>query len=123
MAMRLTEVAPFYPQRCAIVPYIGAHHPNGFIDTGNEIDGIHIYLSVVGLAEAVRVAGLVPTPVPDVRPELEAALARVAEVEAERDALDAQLSAVYALKNTRFAESRKPGRPPKTREKVTANGG
>lgn len=117
--MHVTEVAAFRPQRCAVIPYIGAHHPNGFIDTGNEIDGNRIYISIVGLVEMVRVAGILPKPVPDVRPDLEAANERIAELEAEKADLQGQLDAVDRLvRKETFVKSAKPGRPRKQKEPV-----
>lgn len=111
--MHLVEVAAFRPQRCAVIPYIGAHHPNGFIDTGNELDGNRIYISVVGLAEMARIARIIPPAVPDLSGDLEVSEARVAELEAELEDVRAQLAAIGTLKLAGATTARPVGRPKK----------
>lgn len=111
--MHLVEVAAFRPQRCAVIPYIGAHHPHGFIDTGNELDGNRIYISLVGLAEMARIARIIPPAVPDLTAELDQANARVAELEAELEDSRAQLAAIGTLKLAGATTSRPVGRPKK----------
>ena len=111
--MHFVEVAAFRPQRCAVVPYIGAHHPGGFIDTGNELDGNRIYISLVGLAEMARVARIIPPAVPDLSGDVARARARVEELEAEVGTLQSQLAAVEVLKQGPFTQTRPVGRPKK----------
>lgn len=111
--MHLVEVAAFRPQRCAVIPYIGAHHPNGFIDTGNELDGNRIYISIVGLAEMARVARIIPRAVPDLTAELEEAQARVAELELEAEEhARFREAAEYTLSQFGAKVRNKPGRKP-----------
>lgn len=109
--MHFVEVAAFRPQRCAVVPYIGAHHPNGFIDTGNELDGNRIYISLVGLAEMARVARIIPPAVPDLTDELSAANSRISELEAElEEAQKFRDAAEYTLSTIGQKVRAKPGR-------------
>jgi hypothetical protein len=111
--VHFVEVAAFRPQRCAVVPFIGAHHPNGFIDTGNELDGNRIYISLVGLAEMARVARIIPPAVPDLSEDLARAHALVEQLEAELEDSRAQLAAIGTLKLAGATTARPVGRPKK----------
>lgn len=117
--MRFVEVAGFYPARCAVLPYVGAHHPNGYIDTGVEIDGIHIYVSIAAVAEMARLARVIPPAVPDLTDRVTELEAELAQVSARRDELERQVAAVQVLKSAGYHAARKPGRPPKKKERVS----
>lgn len=110
--LRFAETAIHRPHRCAIVPFIGQTHPEGFIDTGTDYWGERVYLSVVGVKECAKLIGWVPhrqleLAVRDLNTERE----RVAELEAERDALQARLDAIDVIESDGFRARKKPGRP------------
>lgn len=110
--LRFAQAAVHRPHRCAIVPFIGQTHPEGFIDTGTDYWGERVYLSVVGVKECAKLIGWVPKQqlqraVRDVNTERE----RVVELEAERDALQARLDAIDVIESEGFRARKKTGRP------------
>lgn len=119
--MRWVPAAVTRPHRCAFIPFIGSHHPEGFFDFGTEImafDG-HAYCSVVAARQMAEAMGWAPAG--GVNP----LTAKVASLEAENEQLRAvlgarerELAAVEVLKAGGFTQARKPGRPPK--DKVEA---
>ncbi len=123
--MRWVAQAVTAPARCAVLPYVGATHELGFIDTGSELpdggDGRfdkHIYVSVVGARELARVIGYVDPADLEARvAELEALLAAQAE---ELALANRQLDAIDVMESADFRARRKPGRPAKQREEVAA---
>lgn len=116
--MRFVEKADIRPMRCAVCPTIGAAHPEGYIDTGAEMQPApvdqRVYVSVVGVRELMRVLGW-PTPeayeaLSDENGRLEAELA-----DANDDLMkqDTYLSAIDVLESHGFQARRKSGRPRK----------
>lgn len=58
--MRIVSSPRVRPQRCAAIPFIGAHHPEArWVDTGSELPGFdnHVYLSDIAVREAGRLLG------------------------------------------------------------------
>lgn len=115
--MRFVQTADIKPHRCAAIPFIGASHPAGFIDTGSELDGFdnHVYVSVAALTEMVKVMGW-PTKEEHTAAigELERSLARVTELETELEEAERFAESVKWTLG-RFGEDvkNKPGRPKK----------
>lgn len=112
--MRFCEKAPIRPHHCAVIPHLGANHPDGYIDSGNEITAIdpHIYVSVVAVREMARVIG------DPSREEHADALARIErleqELEATKNALaeaDRLVEAIDVIESRDFRARKKPGRP------------
>ena len=119
--MRWVECAAIRPQRCAVIPFIGASHEKGFIDTGSELQGFdnHVYVSVVAVEEMARFIGWAP-PHDTAGKDREIAEKdrRIADLEAQLAEADNELNAVHVLKGKGWTPARKPGRPPKQKETV-----
>jgi hypothetical protein len=122
--MRLVAKPQIRPMCCAALPYLGQSSPNvRWVDTGSEMPGFdnHVYLSEPAIIEAGRVLGL-PT-----REEHEDARARIAQLEAEKEEMQARLTSqerrlasIEVLESEGFRIRKRPGRPPaKQEEKVT----
>lgn len=114
--MRWVERAVTKPSRCAVIPFIGQGHEDGYIDTGSELDGFdnHVYVSVVAVREMARLINWVAPEEIEVRDthitELEA---RVAELEAEVASLDGVFEAIDVLESRGYTSRKKAGRPKK----------
>lgn len=118
--LRFAQQAIHRPNRCAIIPFIGQSHPEGFIDTGTDYWGERVYLSVVGVKECAKLIGWVPRQqLQHAVRDLNAERDRSKELEAERDALQARLDAIDVIESEGFRARKKPGRP-KKEEAVTA---
>lgn len=118
--MRWVEVAARLPQRCAFIPYIGAHSPRGFFQADFELPGGDTpYVSVVALEEMAREIGWYP---PGEQQAYDRVLAvKDTEIRGLREQLEAaeqKLAAVQVLKEAGYTAGRKPGRPRKTTEVV-----
>lgn len=112
--MRWVPTAAAEPHRCAVIPFVGANDPQGFLDTGNVMRGFdqHVYVSVKAVVHMAQAIGL-----PGADAHSQALLRAEAAEEAlavaqERIAdLQAQVDAVGVLKK---ADWKNPGgRPPK----------
>lgn len=118
--MRWVQSAVTAPNKCAVLPYIGRDHDLGFIDTGSELPGrgdrwdSHVYVSVVAARELANFIGYhspetvqaMQETVQEAQAERDAALARVAELEAAFGAID-------ALESEGLRARKKAGRKPK----------
>jgi hypothetical protein len=106
--------------RCAVTPHLGQTSPGRWVDTNSEMPGFgpdnHVYVHEASVREMARLLGF---PSPEEHEELAKGVgvlnARIAELEAERDALKRQVDAVHVLKSAGFQAARKPGRPAKER--------
>lgn len=117
--LKFAQSAVHRPNRCAIVPFIGQTHPEGYIDTGTDYWGERVYLSVVGVKECAKLIGWVPRQqLQRAFREIDDAKERARELEAERDALQARLDAIDVIESEGFRARKKPGR--KAKEEVTA---
>lgn len=123
--MRWVDQASIRPMRCAVLPYVGNGGGNAFIDTGMELDGFdnHVYISDVA-AEAIarEMLGWVPPgELRGAQVEIERLNARVSELEDELAEADKFAeSARYTLEKFGTQVRKKPGRPKKKEEEVTA---
>lgn len=128
--MRIVDKAIARPHMCAVYPQIPHDHPDGFIDTGNELYAIepHIYVSRVAVRDMARLFGF---PLPDDMDELQERLAvaeaelaelreQVGRLEAERDRAVDVLRAVDVIESEGFRARKKAGRPPKKTDEVAA---
>jgi len=113
------------------MPQIGSEHERGFIDTGSELPGLgdqwdqHVYVSIVAVEEMARmIGGGSVADMVDRDTQIHLLEGRVAEVEAERDALQVAIDGIDHIESAGFTARKKtgrpPGRPPKTQEQVPA---
>lgn len=112
--MRFVERAITRPSRCAVLPYVGANHPRGFIDTGSELAGFdnHVYVSVVAAEEMARMVGFVPGHrLKEIEAERDAALLELAQAREDLAVAERHLEAVDLLESKGFTARKKPGRP------------
>jgi hypothetical protein len=102
---------------CAALPYVGQATRTRWLDTGSELHGPgdnHVYLSEIAVAEAARMFGWVPGG------EVRARDRQIAELQAQRDELTAELAAarrrleaIDVIESEGFRARKKPGRPAK----------
>lgn len=119
--MRLVQNAVRLPHRCAVVPFIGQNHPDGFIDTECDLDGLRVYISVVGAREIAKVIRYVPAAAVVAAEDRVAGLeAELAQTRAELATAERELEAVHVLESKGYTSRKKPGRPSKRQEEVTA---
>lgn len=116
--MRLVERAVTFPSRCAAIPFIGAAHEAGFVDTGAEIPASakdsHVYVSVVAVREMAALIGYVSgDEYAGLLTERDELAGRVVELEREVAEADKFLKAIDALESEGFRARKKTGRPPK----------
>lgn len=122
--MRFVERADVRPHQCFVLPQLGSAHHRGYLDPGNDLTCIdpHPYLSVQAVEEACKVLGW-PTQQQhaDAIAELERALARVTDLEADLEEADRFAESVKWTLG-RFGEEvrNKPGRPKKTKTETEA---
>jgi hypothetical protein len=117
--MRLVQNAVRLPHRCAVVPFIGQNHAEGFIDTECDLDGLRVYISVVAFRDIAKLLRYVPASAVVAAEDRVAALqAELAQARAELAQAELHLDAVDLLESRGFTARKKPGRPKK--EEVTA---
>lgn len=114
--MRLVDRPFCRPMRCAATPFLGQTSPGRWVDTGSELPGFdnHVYLHEQSVYAAARLLGFPERS--DYREACDArdaAVARVAELEAELAEKSRALEAVHTLRRAGFQPAKKPGRPPK----------
>lgn len=121
--MRFSEKAHIRPHQCFVFPSLGAAHPKGYIDTGNELTCIdpHSYISVEAVEQCAQFIGY-PT-----REEHADALATVErleqELESTKNALaeaDRLVEAIDVIESRDFRARKKTGRPRKSDELAEA---
>lgn len=114
--MVLVESADLRPGLCMFLKT--AQGP--FIDLLRDFDFDHdgrMYVSVQYAMELGRAAGLVdPGDVDAARGELEAARARIVELEDELSVADSVIDAIDVIESRDFRARRKPGRPKRRNE-------
>jgi len=116
--MRWVETPAVRPNHCAAIPFV-TNDPEGFIDTGSELDGYdnHVYVSVTAIREMARMIGYQhPADVAQLERELretreELQVAQVKLAEQER-----HLVAIDVLASAGFTARKKPGRPKREEE-------
>lgn len=118
--MRWVDQAITRPHRCAVFPQVGNGSGHMFIDTGNELDLEHVYISDVAAEEIAKAAGYVPPlAVRQLEAERDDLQQRLALAEAELAEADKFQSHVDGLRRHGFTIGRAPGRPKKQqKEKV-----
>jgi len=124
--MRWVESATIRPHRCAVIPFVGSNDPEGYIDTGSEMDGFdnHVYVSTKAVREMARLIGLptkaeynaLVTEANDTARTLEATLSQLQEARRELDAIDVIESGDYREFKRKKRTGRPPGRPRKEDE-------
>lgn len=120
--MRWVDQASVRPFRCAVVPYIGNGRGNAFIDTGQDLDLEHVYISDAGAEAVARMLGWVPPgELRQARAEVEVLKLEVERLQEEvREADRFAEAAEYTLGRFGQKVQRKPGRPKKKVEEVVA---
>lgn len=116
--MKWVDQAVTRPHRCAVVPYVGNGSGHMFLDTDQDLDLEHVYISDVGAEVIAKALGWIPAE------QLEQARRQIADLESENEQLEAQLqeadrfaeAAEYTLNKFGSKVRQKPG--PKPREKV-----
>lgn len=123
--MRWVETAAIRPNRCAAIPFIGGNDPDGYIDTGSELDGFdnHVFISVKAVHEMATLIGR-PT-VAQFREVVSSNIAfseRLHALTAERDELLERFAAIDVIESADFRARKKTGRkagvPQKTPQEV-----
>lgn len=119
--MRWVDQAITRPFRCAVVPYVGNGSGHSFIDTGQDLDLEHVYISDVAAEAIAQMAGWVPGY------QFQQAEAQIAELNERIDALEAELAEADDFKNHMdglmkhgYVPKRAAGRPPKKTDKAAA---
>jgi hypothetical protein len=112
--MRRVQGLPFGVPGCAVFRS-RREDPDGFIDTGQQIAGLPLYVS----AEAVRVmggeVGLVPREqVAEAKAEALTLRHRVTQLEDELDSVNRELDGIDGLTKRGLVVRKAPGRPKKT---------
>jgi hypothetical protein len=113
--VRLTDKPYFTPFRCAAIPYVGQTHENTrWIDTGEELDREHIYLSEHAIREACKLLGWA-SPEEHVALQHHAAelAGRVAELEDQLTEAERFADAIDVIESKQFRARKKTGRPKK----------
>ena len=109
--MRFVTQATIRPHRCAVIPFIGSTHAEGFIDTGAEM-GVgnfreRVYVSIVAVKEMARMIGWCS---PTERKGLEAtrndALDQLERIRAERDELAEFKARIEGLREQGYTVSK-----------------
>lgn len=125
--MRLVPRALTSPSRCAVLPYIGPDHPDGYFDTGSELPGrgdqfdSHVYVSVVAAREMARMLGYhSPEAMQAVQEVCENQRAELELAREEIERLEVVLGAIDTLESRDFRARKKPGRPKVVEEGVVA---
>ena len=116
--MRWVDQAMTRPHRCAVVPYVGNGRGNAFIDTGQDLDLEHVYISDVAAEHIAGVMlGWVP---PRVVADKDARIAQLEADVAARDELLAEADqfadAIDGLTKRGMVVRKQPGRKPKKKE-------
>lgn len=117
--MRWVDQAITRPFRCAVVPYAGNGSGRMFIDTGQDLDLEHVYISDVAAEQIAKMLGWVPPATVDTQAEQIAELnAKLSEATAEIESLrEYERASQYTLEHFGEKVRRKPGRKP-SNEKV-----
>jgi hypothetical protein len=121
--MRWVPTATINPHRCAVIPFVSASDPEGFIDTGSELSGFgpdkHVYVSVKAVNEMASLIGR-PT-ISQFREVVDSNIAlasKLAEVTAERDGLEERFAAIDVLASADFVARKKQGRRPTKKDET-----
>lgn len=112
--MRFVERAVSRPNTCAVIPGRGAAEKEGFIDTGNELQGWdpHIYISMAGARAIAAFIGWASPEATDAQAAHAAELqARIEELERENDRLQDEADHVHGLMKHGYTPKRAAGRP------------
>jgi hypothetical protein len=120
--MRLTDKPHFSPHRCAAIPFIGQTNPDTrWIDTGQELDREHVYLSDHAIREAIRLLDWATPEEHDALKRQTAELAhRVMELEEQLTEMEGVVGAIDVIESADFRARRRAGRPKKRPEETAA---
>lgn len=112
--MHWVDQASIRPFRCALVPYVGNGQGHMFLDTGQELDLEHVYISDAGCELVAQALGWVPPQqLEDAWAQVQAAEARVLGLERELQDVEREAQAIDGLTRHGFVVRRAPGRKPK----------
>ena len=115
--MRVVDQAVTRPFRCAVVPFVGNGSGSVFVDTGQDLDLEHVYVSDPGLEELVQtrfgvsLQSLLSEPA-RLRAEVADLEQRLAQSEAERALLQEFKDSVGILAPHGYGAKKLPGRKP-----------
>lgn len=86
--MRWVDQAITRPHRCAVLPYVGNGRGHAFLDTGQDLDREHVYISDAAAGEIARMLGWVaPAHVKALAAKVADLEQRLAQSEAEKAVL------------------------------------
>jgi hypothetical protein len=114
--MRLVATADIRPHHCLVFPHLGAAHPKGYIDTGNDLYVIdpHGYISVVAVEEMAK---LIQLPTEDewekTQQELENLRSENQSLHDELQEVQSTVDAIKVIERREFKARKRPGRKPK----------
>lgn len=118
--MRWVDQATVRPNRCAVIPYIGNGSGHSFIDTQQDLDREHVYISDAAAESIAQMLGWAPPQTLAQEREANRSLqAQVGELQAEVETLTEEREHVAALVNldTGDWQIRKPqGRKPEKKK-------
>jgi hypothetical protein len=116
--VRLVQQANIRPHRCAVIPFMGNSNSAGFIDTGNDLDLEHVYVSYEAVCEMAGMLGWAgPSALKQRDAQIASLQARVDQLQAEVEEADKFAEAAeYTLGKFGQKVQRKPGRPKKETE-------
>lgn len=121
--MRWVPAPVVRPHQCICIPSIAGRHQRGFFDWEQEFNAIdgRVYVSVVAAEQMAWFMGWTPkNQDAGVHRELEQEKQKTADLASQIATLQEQLAAVAVLKNGSFKQQGAPGRPAKTKEKVSS---
>lgn len=113
--MRIVERPAHRPQRCAVLPQIGATHNGVWVDTGSELIGgfdNRVYVSDVAVGELAKLMGYVSRGQhQSLLGELEKTKRLLEVALHERAEMERKLEAIDVIESAGFRSRKKPGRP------------
>lgn len=114
--MHWVDQASVRPFRCALLPYVGNGRGVPFIDTGNDLDREHVYVSQPAAAMVAQMVGWSPPSEIESRDRrIEELERRVVELRGELDTEREKNAAIHVLRSTGFTSEQKRG-PKKERQ-------
>lgn len=112
--MRWVDQAVTRPHRCAMFPQIGNGMGHAFLDTGQDLDLEHVYLSDVACIEAAKAVGWVdPAAIVAAENHVKELKARIEELEEENNRLQDFYDHADGLVKHGLRVARPTGRPKK----------
>lgn len=116
--MKWVDQAVTRPFRCAVLPYVGNGSGHMFLDTAQDLDLEHVYISDVACEAIAQALGWVPKA--ESEREIDALKQRIAELEAGLAAAAEFAAHVDGLTRAGMVVRKQPGRKP-AKEKEEAD--